>query len=239
MWPIQVTEDCLQMGGPGIQSYALIEKDRIILIDGGFPLTGKARIERSLKAAGHALEKVSDIVISHGHIDHTLNIQNLAEQCDATIWAPKLDQDHIEARHRFYGFGKICGFLERIARKHFDYRVPEVDRWFLPGDILPFWGNLEVIPLPGHTAGHCGFYSRSRRLLFANDLFANFYGFPEAPPPWFNEDSETARQSIIRADTLDLSGGVLVNHSMPRHPLDLRADLAKLAARLRIRSKNG
>ena len=43
------------------------------------------------------------------------------------------------------------------------------------GDELPFWGGLRVVHLPGHTLGHCGFYSKAHDLLFSGDLFASYF----------------------------------------------------------------
>ena len=35
--------------------------------------------------------------------------------------------------------------------------------------------GLRVVHLPGHTLGHCGFYSRAHDLLFSGDLFASYF----------------------------------------------------------------
>ena len=56
-----------------------------------------------------------------------------------------------------------------------------------------FWtfflsGSLHVVALPGHTHGHCGFYSAHHQFLFSVDLFA------------------TAHRSIHRALKLPLKG---------------------------------
>ena len=37
--------------------------------------------------------------------------------------------------------------------------------------------SLRVIHLPGHTQGHCGFYSQRFSLLFTGDLFASYPGW--------------------------------------------------------------
>ncbi len=74
----------------------------------------------------------------------------------------------------------MCGWLEAAGR--FVLRIPRarVDRTFADGDVLPFWGGLRVVHLPGHTRGHCGFYSERHDLLFSGDLFASY--FLEHPP---------------------------------------------------------
>ena len=63
-----------------------------------------------------------------------------------------------------------------MGRSLLRYRPVEIDEAILPGMDLPYWGGLRVIFLPGHTQGHCGFYSPRFDLLFSGDLFAS-YGF--------------------------------------------------------------
>ena len=229
----QVFENCLRIGNPIVQSYALLEESEITLIDGGFFGDSPTRIADALKEAGRSLEEVTTILLSHGHIDHTLHIRELVNRTGASVCAPLLDRNQIAGTHRYRGVSRICGWLEMLARIRYDYQPPRVVHWFDDGDIIPVWGGLKVVSLPGHTPGHCAFYSENHRLLFANDLFANLYGIPKCPPFWFNADNREMRRSLVKADQLDLSGGVLVNHSNSRDRQQLRRDLAKLASRVK------
>jgi len=190
------------------------------------------RIAAELEKAGRNISEVSRILLSHGHIDHTLNIAELKRLSGAEVWAPEIDANHIAGNYQYKGISRVCGWMETATRRMFSYEAPEIDRWFSPGECLNVWGGLEVIPLPGHTLGHVGFYSGQRRLLFAADLFANFYYHAKLPPPWFNVDRAAINESLKRADALDLSGGVLVSHCHRGNPATHRRDLAKLAARV-------
>ena len=60
-----------------------------------------------------------------------------------------------------------CGRLERVGYGVLRYRPAQIDRCISDGDELPFWGGLRVVHLPGHTEGHCGFYSARHDLLFS------------------------------------------------------------------------
>lgn len=51
------------------------------------------------------------------------------------------------------------------------------------GEFLDIWHGLTVIHLPGHTAGHSGFYCKCRKLLFCSDLFASYESFSHLPVP--------------------------------------------------------
>jgi hypothetical protein len=47
-----------------------------------------------------------------------------------------------------------------------------------------------VIHLPGHTAGHCGFYSDRHELLFSGDMFASYFFNVHKPPAILNSVPE-------------------------------------------------
>jgi glyoxylase-like metal-dependent hydrolase (beta-lactamase superfamily II) len=67
-----------------------------------------------------------------------------------------------------------------------------------------------VIHLPGHTAGHCGFYSAEHDLLFAGDLFAD-YVRPHLPPAFLNTRSDALPAALRQAVALR-PRGVVLNH---------------------------
>jgi glyoxylase-like metal-dependent hydrolase (beta-lactamase superfamily II) len=96
------------------------------------------------------------------------------------------------------------------------------------------WGGLRVIHLPGHTLGHCGFYSERHNLLFSGDLFASYFFTTHLPPPIFNSAPELLPQSLQRA--CDLAPRYLV----PQHYDILDGELhrrrfAALCRRVRVR----
>ncbi len=229
---IQVVEDCLQFRGRVVHHYALMESDQITLIDGGFLTSTPERLARQLESIGRNISEIKTVLVTHDHIDHTLHLSSWQELTGAKIYAPALDQNHVSGTYPYTGLSRIFGWMEAAARTTFRYRASLVDCWFSPGEILPIWGGLEVIPLPGHTLGHVGFYSQPRKLLFAGDLFANFHYLPKPPPSWFNVNSKELIRSIQRATELNTSGGILLNHCHGGSPLSHRSDLFRLARRL-------
>ena len=224
--------DFLQIRGVIVHHHLLIEKDGVHLIDGGF-IGGVRAIGKALKRLGFGYRDIKSILLTHGHLDHTLNLARLKELSGCQIYAPLLDQGHIGGRYSYQGPNpnRICGALEALGRRLLRYRLPEIDHWFQGGDLLPQWGGLEVISLPGHTIGHCGFFQRERGLLFAGDLFSNQFGSAQAPPRFFNDDDEVALASIKVASELPLKG-ILLNHGRKEAPEETCIDLRILASQI-------
>ena len=81
-------------------------------------------------------------------------------------------------------------------------QIGQVDHTFADGDVLPFWGGLQVVHLPGHTRGHCGFYSARHDLLFSGDLFASYFFNTHLPPPILNSVPAEFTASLARVAAL-------------------------------------
>jgi hydroxyacylglutathione hydrolase len=98
-----------------------------------------APIEAALKATGWRL---SDILVTHHHGDHTGGIEELKARHRCRVVAPKAEADGIPA---------------------VDETVRENDKVFV--------GGLEanVIETPGHTNGHISYFFPADRLAFVGD----------------------------------------------------------------------
>jgi glyoxylase-like metal-dependent hydrolase (beta-lactamase superfamily II) len=71
------------------------------------------------------------------------------------------------------------------------------------GDELPFWGGLTVMHLPGHTLGHCGFYSARHDLLFSGDLFSSYFFNVHQPAAILNTAPELIPATLEKVQRLD------------------------------------
>ncbi|RFC44627.1 MAG: Glyoxylase, partial [Verrucomicrobia bacterium] len=78
-----------------------------------------------------------------------------------------------------------------------------IDVALADGDELPFWGGLRVVHLPGHTVGHCGFYSTRHYLLFSGDLFASYFFNTHIPPAILNSRPELIPVSLEKVRQLN------------------------------------
>lgn len=156
-------------------------RNEAILIDTGF--TGELRLlGRTLQKVGLDWKGIRTILLTHGHLDHTGNLARIRQLSGAPVCAHPAEQRHINGTFPYRGLSRVCGALEACGRALLGYRPAAIDVPLAAGMELPYWGGLRVIHLPGHTQGHCGFYSARFDLLFSGDLFAS-YGFSTHIPP--------------------------------------------------------
>jgi glyoxylase-like metal-dependent hydrolase (beta-lactamase superfamily II) len=211
-----VYEDFLQIRCAGVTFYVLRDSKGLYLIDCGF-IGGRQALLSALKKQGWYGERIIGIIVTHGHLDHILNVGRIAEETGAWIAAPRLDALHYQGEAIYRGLASVTGGLESMARPLFGFRKFVPTRLLDDGDRLDIWDGLSVVHLPGHTAGHSGFYCERRNLLFSADLFASYRFCSHLPPAIFNYDGTQIPRSVAKALALDLLG-VLPNHGDDSSP---------------------
>lgn len=179
--------------------HLLREGDECVLLDTG--LAGETiALRRRFRRLGLPPQALKAILLTHGHLDHAGNLARLKAWSGATIYAHPQEQAHIDGRYPYRGVNRWCGRLEAVGRRVLGYRPAKIDEFLADGQQLPFWGGLQVIHLPGHTLGHCGFYSAKHRLLFSGDMMASYFFNVHKPMAIFNSAPELlpASAEIIR-----------------------------------------
>lgn len=186
----------------GVCHLLVDEAGGVVFIDTG--LVGEAgQIRRLLRRLAVNPRAVQAILLTHGHLDHVGNLAWLKAWTGAPVFAHPAEQAHIDGTWPYAGPSFGCGRLERFGYACLGYRPVRIDCGLADGDQLPFWGGLRVVHLPGHTVGHCGFYSARHDLLFSGDLFASYFFNVHLPPPLLNTCPELFPASLRRVQAMN------------------------------------
>ena len=182
--------------------FLLADGDASVMIDTG--MVGEPffirRLVRKLRLKSSSIKA---ILLTHGHLDHAGNLAWLKEWTGAAVFAQPEETRHVAGTYPYAGVTRWCGRLEAAGRFLFRYRPATIDEFLTDGQELPFWGGLRAIHLPGHTAGHCGFFSARHNLLFSGDMFASYFFNVHKPPAILNSVPELFPASIEKIRRLN------------------------------------
>lgn len=223
---------------PGLRSirglmsvpHVLADEAGLVLLDTGFPGDAK-RIRRVLTELGAGPKDVRAILLTHGHLDHAGNAAEFQAWTGAPVYAHPLEQPHLDGRFPYGGWARVCGALEAAGRAITSYRPVAIDVPLREGMELPFWGGLRVVHLPGHTLGHCGFYSERHDLLFSGDLWVRFMMRTQASPRIFSDDLTLVSGSLRKARAIGARWVVPGHYDFP-NATRLRRRFEELCAQI-------
>ena len=205
-----IADDLLQVRTPLVNFHVLRDPAGLYIIDAGF-IGADQLLRKALRSRGWENERIVGIIVTHGHLDHILNVAKIARKHGAWIAAPRMDETHYAGRPSYKGWARVCGMLELVGRPLLGFQPFTPDRWIDDGDIIDVWGGLRAVHLPGHTAGHTAYLSETRGLLFCADLFASHTWFTHLPPAIFNSDRRMIFPSLQKALKLK-ARGLIPNH---------------------------
>jgi glyoxylase-like metal-dependent hydrolase (beta-lactamase superfamily II) len=221
---LPLREDLLQVRAPAINFYVLKDSTGLYVLDTGF-IGGRFLLQRALRHWGEEYSRIRGIIITHGHLDHILNVSRIVKDTGAWVAAPRLDAAHYAGRPKYPGLARTTGILESIGRPVLGFHAFEPDRLLDHDDVIDVWHGLRAVHLPGHTPGHTGYYCERLRWMFTGDLYASYHR-GRMPPDIFNSGPGEIPASIGKALSYDLVG-VVPNHGDRSSP---EAHLHKLKA---------
>lgn len=186
---LEIPVPFVEAGGPA-NVYVIEDADgRWSLFDTGIGTPeGVAALRAQASEHGIDLKRISRIVVSHGHLDHFGNAQQLSEESGARVFVHEADAAKIRGeqrysaelvKHRSY-YEKQTGVpgevLEEISLKRAQSRentryVEESRIGFVnDGDVLHFKHFDAIVKhLPGHTPGLICLHAEAKRIFFADD----------------------------------------------------------------------
>jgi glyoxylase-like metal-dependent hydrolase (beta-lactamase superfamily II) len=192
----------------------LIEDEPLTLIDTG-PNSGKSldELQRQLADAGHAIEDIGLVVISHQHIDHLGLVEIVAERSGADVAAieplvgfvehygsdAERDDEFAGGLMRRYGIpDDIVSALRSVSASFRGWgSAAKVSRPLADGEILELSNrSFEVQHRPGHSPSDTVFWDANRRILICADhLIAHISSNPLMARPL--DGSENARPRAL------------------------------------------
>jgi glyoxylase-like metal-dependent hydrolase (beta-lactamase superfamily II) len=159
-------------------AYVIVAGEDIVVIDTGLP-GNEARILQAI--AEYASERIHlrAILVTHVHPDHTGSLLGLAKATGAPVYAHDLDSPLIEVGIGGRPATPKPAMLSRILYHFIVTRGPKamppcsITHRLHGGEQLAHCGGIEVVHLPGHSAGHIGFLFATTGDMFAGDAVNN------------------------------------------------------------------
>ncbi len=216
--------------------YVIVHGDVLSVVDIGVSNGDVDTLEKSLQAHNWSLEQVKHILITHAHPDHIGGLLELQRRTQAHTYVHRLDAPVIRGEK----VGPVAnpdelGFIGRLILRMVRNQTPpppaRVDT-DLNGDetlnqVLP---GLQVVHLPGHSYGHCGFWIPESCLLFGGDAMMRYLGSLRMPLRAPSPDWQAVKESIRKVAELNVDI-LCLGHGAPMIG-NAHADIQQLANQL-------
>lgn len=214
---VRITDWLWCLRTPLVQAYAIRHRDGFNLIDTGIA-DGEEAILRSLASIEQsALEdvRVYEILLTHGHDDHTGAAAALAKRTGARVLSSAVDAPVIEGEQPAAA-PQLADWEMQLYEQIHPHVPPAapvpVDDRLADGAALDWIEPARVIAAPGHTPGSVAVLFARAKVVIAGDAIATREGEPMLGV--FNSDPGQAVESFRNLAELDVDV-VCVGHGDP------------------------
>jgi len=191
-----ITKQVYRISAGGVNVYLLWTPNDLVLIDTGYPDDGHA-VLNGLSGLGKKPTDLTHILITHCHLDHAGNLATLQRLTDAPTYMHSLDAEMVQAgnakresTHAAPGLMSRWLYNSTIRDLPTTIEPARVDHLIQDGERLPIDSGIQVIHIPGHSAGQVAFLWEN--VLFAADIAVNVMTLQQMPSI---EDLDIHRES--------------------------------------------
>ena len=181
--PLPLPNDGLR----AVNVYVLHTPDGLVLVDGGWALAeSRQLLATTLHDLGADLADIRRFLVTHVHRDHYSQASALRQEVGSRVCLGAGEQPSLKllqrpgrehltsqlALLRLLGAAEVAAVIATYASLSTVDRSlwEDPDEWLEAGPLtLPGGRTLDVVPTPGHTAGHVVFHDLRAGLLFAGD----------------------------------------------------------------------
>lgn len=204
---MQIAEGVFKIDGVRIaNAYLVATGDGLLLVDTGMPGNAR-RILSFIEGMGRKPSDLRDIVLTHCDIDHIGSVAELKRLTGARVAIHELDAPVLSGEQRPQKGGLAMVAFYRLLR----FRPVTPDLRLRDGDTI---GGLQVMHVPGHTAGSIALVRDDGAMFSGDALLSDKYGNVLPPDPRLALDRAQALASaeMIKARHATL---LLTGHGAP------------------------
>jgi glyoxylase-like metal-dependent hydrolase (beta-lactamase superfamily II) len=210
---MQIASGLHRVGSDIVNSYLIVDKDGVTIIDAGLPGYWKT-LRAELAASGKSLDDVRALILTHGDTDHIGFAARLHRETGIAAYIHEADIDRarltVKKPNSGWGpvkIGPLAGFLWYSAR-HGGLRIPPATELQTVGDneVLDVPGSPRIIHTPGHTPGSLAVHVPAHDALFIGDTMTTrnvLTGVTGPKPAPFTLKPEQAVASLDRIKDID------------------------------------
>jgi glyoxylase-like metal-dependent hydrolase (beta-lactamase superfamily II) len=227
---MEITPNLWMIEGPG-PCYIYRDSDTYTLIDTGITGTD-GRILEYIENVGGKPDQLRQIILTHGHPDHTGGQAGIIEKTGAQVLAHEADIPVIIGDKKFE-IPEVPEAEREIMEKLIEATPPHtsapVDRKLQDGDEIEMGAGARVVHVPGHTPGSIAIYMPEEKLLFTGDAVERDHK-ENLIVGMFNLNQAQAIESFKKLAELDFEIACL-GHGTPSNE-NASEEFQRLAAKL-------
>jgi glyoxylase-like metal-dependent hydrolase (beta-lactamase superfamily II) len=196
---LEIVPNIHRVDGVNANVYLLLDESELLLVDTGMPGSVR-RIIDYIKRINRKPSEITTIVLTHCHVDHIGNAQQLKEQTNAKVAVHKEDAQFVSGEKAQPSPRGALGILFKVVSPFFKPKPVRPDIILNDGDRV---GKLVVVHTPGHTPGSISLYDSGRKLIFVGDTMRYANGKISGPSKRFTPDMNSALKSITKISRLE------------------------------------